>query len=478
MPKRDETARERWRRRVSSSGWRRRPRIRETTSTVPPAERPSDESEFEALARGLEQIRQRRAAAQAASDPVFESVSEPSGLPEDFGGISQFIPDELRREPNGSAAAGLGPLGGLAGGLHGLLQGQERSGDVAAGALGGMLGEAVARRLGQQLPTAPEFDPAAYGYVPIAGPARDGYLRPFDDAEAAARRAHKASSAVIDDTYTGLGETLDQNQAEYAEDLAEQQKLRAAERALVARQQAESFGTGSLAQELGVDGDLAAQASLLADLQRQSDQGAKTVADELATSQAQDFQSRKESVEGGRGAAQATAATNLESLLGQIGLGRAEAERQFAADAASVQNRNAQGLAQARAAYQRDLEAREKEFERYVTDQEKLAENFTIPVWDQRSPKTQERMRRNPKAMEFFDFYIGEVGDSRTPRNMREAIRGLDAAAQGWKEATGQSIDTKVLAQWLREYYGEESIFDEEAFIRSGGDLSVLGGRR
>lgn len=346
-----------------------------------------------------------------------------------------------------------GPLGSFGGLLGNALQSIAEAARIT-GAVGGLSGANVAPSLQE-----PTQDPLEALLASIPGVDRNAYVAPFDQAESAARSAYEAAVPSIESTYANLQQRLAGNQADFASEqqgVSQGLEQRIAQglgdvRSTVAPSLADLMdqgGGGSLTA--GVEAENAQQ---LANLKVQGGEE-RALTDRLAQVQSQSAQDRSSDAELAQSAALANASTNLESTLQQIGLGRADAERQFNLDSAQ----RAAQVADARAQYQAQQ----------LEQMEKLA---TTPR-DDFIGSWEERVQRNPLATAAFGEITGAVKGT-GPMAMTQALQQIESGLQGgvdpvdgeeippgvWKLSDGRKfrLDRDVLAQWIRDYYDDQT---------------------
>lgn len=390
------------------------------------------------------------------------------------------LPEGLEGASPAGLAAASGFGGGVAGALDGLFNKFRRAvggGEVLAPA-GGEAG-ARAREIMDATAMLDAIKAAAdeqgsgadgYGFTPLAEPSLDSYIAPYMQAEQAANEAYDASTKVIETGADQLEGRLNESQEQFEARQAEAAQSEALRRQFAAQQQEEILAPSGLAQELGVDPGIEAEGALLKSLAAQANTSQQGLTDRMSEAQAQDFQTRLESAAASEQNALAVASNNLSQLLQQIGLGKAEAERQHASDVNSIRNQNAQLESQARREYQSMVEAEEKARAQYETEQMKLVEGATKDAWELAEPM---RAQKNKKAMEFFDYLTDTYGRSKDSASMREALRALPEEVAAWNAEMNTSLNPRVLAQWVQEFYGNKRVFDPEAFLQAGGDPAI-----
>ena len=312
----------------------------------------------------------------------------------------------------------------------------------------------------------------------IAVPGLDQYMAPFDQAETAANASAEAGRGVIGSAYDELGTDLETNQAEFGADQAAIAERQARERRLMEQETARNSNPSGLARELGVAGDLEGEQGLLDALSSQGNQSADNLTQRMEQSQAQDFNSRVEGVGASEAAALANTQANLQALLGQIGLGRADAQRQHASDAAGIQRQNADAARQIRQEFQDQQQQEQQDQDDWRNEQAGLLKGAEEDPWD--GEAFDRRVEANPKATSFFMSMIDDLGGKRNRRTAAKAKGELDNYLQQYREeavkakVTPTNFNKKVLLDWIDDYFSDRRIINEKRFFQSGGDPQFL----
>ena len=312
----------------------------------------------------------------------------------------------------------------------------------------------------------------------IAVPGLDQYMAPFDQAETAANASAEAGRGVIGGAYDELEGDLAQNQAEFAADQAAIADRQARERRLMEQETARNSNPSGLARELGVAGDLEGEQGLLDALSSQGNQSADSLTQRMEQSQAQDFNSRVEGVGASEAAALANTQANLQALLGQIGLGRADAQRQHTSDAAGIQRQNADAARTIRQEFQDQQQQEQQDQDDWRNEQAGLLKGAEEDPWD--GEAFDRRVEANPKATSFFMSMIDDLGGKRNRRTAAKAKGELDNYLQQYREeavkakVTPTNFNRKVLLDWIDDYFSDRRIINEKQFFQSGGDPQFL----
>ena len=312
----------------------------------------------------------------------------------------------------------------------------------------------------------------------IAVPGLDQYMAPFDQAETAANASAEAGRGVIGGAYDELEGDLAQNQAEFAADQAAIADRQARERRLMEQETARNSNPSGLARELGVAGDLEGEQGLLDALSSQGNQSADSLTQRMEQSQAQDFNSRVEGVGASEAAALANTQANLQALLGQIGLGRADAQRQHTSDAAGIQRQNADAARTIRQEFQDQQQQEQQDQDDWRNEQAGLLKGAEEDPWD--GEAFDRRAEANPKATSFFMTMIDDLGGKRNRRTAAKAKGELDNYLQQYREeavkakVTPTNFNRKVLLDWIDDYFSDRRIINEKRFFQSGGDPQFL----
>ena len=208
-------------------------------------------------------------------------------------------------------------------------------------------------------PPAPGLDPATASVRAAlervlaslgGGPDRNAYIAPFDQASARAQQSYEAAVPVIANQYGSLRQGLEGTQQAQQAQAQQVQAQQAAQQA--AQQQLLQNLQAPVAADLAAQGGQAQVGSLTGALQAsmaagQAGLGAAGAAQtqlsqNLANSADQSFDSRIEDSRLAETAAAGNASANLNSILNQIGLQKANAERQYLNDSQGFQGQRQQ----------------------------------------------------------------------------------------------------------------------------------------
>lgn len=319
-------------------------------------------------------------------------------------------------------------------------------------------------------------------------PNRGDYVRPYDEAEGRANAAYQAAGPSIASTYDQLrqqiagGQTAaDARQAQFAAGVSADQNA--------ARSTIEQLQAAGLA-DLKAQGGDALTPSLVGGAQVNANQNIanllargdsqRTLMSNTANAEDQSLAGRKLDADAGQAAAASNARTNLDSILNQIGLGRANAERQFQGDT--------QDRAQQEAGIR--LKYHEAEIDRLNAEQKKADEMAkaldkvsTTPAKDFANSYA-ARAQRFPLATQVFED-ITRMAKGKGQVGLAQALRILEAAkpalAKGQYSLDDDTpirarIDSQVLANWLHAFYDDETKRpNRDALAQLGIDPSALG---
>lgn len=360
--------------------------------------------------------------------------------------------------------------------------GEQQNRKINAGAMAGAGIGASAGRVGAPAPAGPSpIDQAIEeilagmggGYTALPMPDRNAMLAPYDQAEASARKVYGEITPRIQNNYDVLDADLAASAADYEARMgaiaqrlnAEQAQTQARTGDAVAASEqalaAQGGGASSLVQELAAEA--AAQQSAQAQVQGAADDILQQI-NALGTNASQSVQAQADSTEA---ASKTDAEMALAAVLNKIGLGRADAESQYAAQAADISFRNAQMEQEARqVALEEAIAAREQ----YDVEQQDIYAQAVDEGWN---INAQRRMRDYPNSWAIVQQAISEGGKSKDPISFTNAQQALYDIVQDVGLGDASQVDD--LEEWLRQYYGVSTKgVDQGVFRRLGGDESWL----
>lgn len=305
------------------------------------------------------------------------------------------------------------------------------------------------------------------------GPAPDraAYVQPFDDAEARSRETFTQAQGTIGSQYDALKAALGAN---HAQAQGVQQRLgdeRLAQYAAAAAQIGElnsdvlrdiqlqgGGNAGAVTAEIGNR-----EAEMRAQQARQ--QG---LADEMAQSRQRSHDTRLADSDLLRQSALADAQNNLNSILNQIGVGRAQAERQYTNDAQDYARSQASARLSAvkEAMSQADDEA--KAAEKFETERQKILKSIESSPYDEFMAGYADRAARFPKSVQVFESITnaakgkGQMGLAQALRILGDHSKDISSGNYHLDYDDPESrirnrINPTVLENWLRAYYDTDS---------------------
>lgn len=310
-----------------------------------------------------------------------------------------------------------------------------------------------------------------------AGPDKAAYLKPFEEAEARARQAHGEALPVIASAYDTLRSKLGAGQQDFAGEqarVASEQQARAAQLSdnvrrlqapALADVQAQSGGGAAPSLTAGVIAQATQNEANLTDAQRR--QGA--FLDNLARTSEQSHTSRLTDTHAAQQAASQNASFNLDQILGQLGMQRANAERQYGADVqshgqerANVMRDYVEQQRRAVAEAEKEEAAAVEEEERRATGADKLRRHVgkTGAVFGAFAKQNQQLSQRYPKHFKALgeligiDYEPGELGRASAHAVVdmnRDGFTGPDAV-----ERYGASLKPERLHELIDLYYSQE----------------------
>lgn len=292
------------------------------------------------------------------------------------------------------------------------------------------------------------------------GPDRNAYIAPFDQAAQRAQDAYNAAVPNIAQQYAQLTSGLSQHEQDYqAQAAATQQAQRAAvdsQQQLLQRLQA------PVAADLAAQGGNAAVGSLTGAVQAamaagQANLGQQGLAQQqlsqnLQNAQRQSYDSRIQDTQVAQQAAQGNASANLNSILNQIGLQRANAEKQYAADAQGFQGQRQQielqlAQLQDQAAQQSDpLAALQRQAQ--ALQLQNTIHGYTSGQVTPITYLQQTRGQQFPVSVDWLsDAFAGNKGD------LDSVLVAINHAADknGQIKYKGKRLDANTLRNWATE---------------------------
>lgn len=306
----------------------------------------------------------------------------------------------------------------------------------------------------------------AGGGIPL--PDRNAFIAPFNNAEQATRNVHAQVIPTIDNIFATLQTGMGQQEQQFSDRMAALaasagQQQQAAAAALPAPQQAiavdPSQVVGSLAAEL--------QQANVANTQSQqaANQADLAMLNEIAAMGQADSASVQQSAQAVGAGARANADAQLQQALNAIGMGRAQAEADFASQAAQAAAQNA---------------ALSNDAARTNMDMRRMA----MEEWDRINGDILKRASASfdtgIRALEAEDndLYnatldiIDATGSKRGESNYRVASQTI---RQNVESGAITPEDGASLQEWIRKYYiGGKDEIDPQAFVRMGGDPAYL----
>lgn len=303
--------------------------------------------------------------------------------------------------------------------------------------------------------------PIRVGGIPT--PDRNAFLAPYDQAEQAARRVHGEVIPTIDNIYASLQTGMGEQEQQFVDRMgalttaAGERQQRMASDIPVQQQIAVDPGevVGSLAAELAANNATNQQA------QQTRNQADLALLDEILAMGQADSASVQQSAEAVGAGARSNADAQLQQALNAIGMGRAQAERDYAQQASSIAAENARLQVSAAEAQMRQQEMALQEWDRINSDILKQAS-------DQSFGRDMTQIQgRDPDLFQGIMGTIDAVGRDRTEYNFLAASSIIQQAVES-KQMTPQ--DGQELQEWVRRYYMPEQAIDLDTFVRFGGD--------
>lgn len=320
-----------------------------------------------------------------------------------------------------------------------------------------------------------------------AAPDRGAYMRPFDEAEQRANAAYKAAGPEIAQQYDQLRQQIGQGasdaDARQAQILAAVGADQSSARSTIEQLQGGTARdlaaqSGGLTPSLDAGSAVTANqniANLLAQAQAQ-----KTLLGNTANAEDQSIGSRRLDADAGQAAAGANARNNLDSILNQLGLGRAQAERQYQGD---VQQRGAQEAELRMKYHQQELDTLQEQQKAADQMAKALDRVSTTPSQDFQKGMV-DRAARFPMATKVFRDIVG-AAKGKGEMGLSHALEILAAAAPHLQQGqfalsddtpVPNRIDPTVIANWLKAYYDDSTKRpNPDALAQLGIDPSALG---
>lgn len=306
--------------------------------------------------------------------------------------------------------------------------------------------------LAPNVPGMPDFG----GPILQTAPDLGSYVRPYDDASAGVTAMHGQVRPQIDSQYAALAAALqervgagqvrnEQTAGQLAAALQAAQGTSAAnwrgsEQSLAAHG---ALGVGNIAGAAEAE-QQAAQSQLAAQFAAQ-----QSLAANVGASNNESNQARVSEADMAKQAALANADTNMQAALAKIGMGRADAESQYAQDAASTSQANA-----------------------------RLQQEYAQGQWENQMATEQATREDRAARQQLWNENLSQPGESflaRAPQLRQEmpaAYSGLmdilSANAEGGTLASAMAMidddsmadlgedEKSRLAQWLKEYYADQ----------------------
>jgi hypothetical protein len=324
----------------------------------------------------------------------------------------------------------------------------------------------------------------------LAMPNKADYTKPFDDARAQSYTTYAEAVPTLNNIYDDLQGGLKQQRAAQLAEQASARKQAGAEQSAMMQQAAALTTPTALARELGIAGpESAAGQQAAADKAFMALRGADAaqVGRQLEEADASAAAGRREDAEALRSGSLSNAKNNLDALLNQIGLGKAQAERQYAQDAnetRAANNAAQQQYAQLKDQLQRNQLESMKQAEQMWADQnEKFAQAASTTgrqQWEMQLDDIQARYPRSAKAM--LDI-IEAAGSGPTARAKAMQLLSENASAlksgkmmdgEGNVQYGGKPVGVESVRKWLQQFYDEGEYVDPEQYARLGGDPTYL----
>jgi hypothetical protein len=309
----------------------------------------------------------------------------------------------------------------------------------------------------------------------IGGPDRGAYMRPYDEAERRANESYGRAVPELANLYKGLEGEIASGNRDFtgqvdrlqAEREGQMSQRMADLRAAAGPSQAALVEGGEAAT--GATSQLAAQEEALNaayDAERGRNQRLDQVDAQAATARDADVDTAATN-------SSANARNNLDSILQQVGIGRADAESQYQRDARSVAEHNAS----AKDAYADEQRAQgEQDLQNWITMNTGLAEAATTSRRSMFESAVGELSSAYPRQYSAFNDIIGSA-KGKGAMGKASALKILEQALPGLKDGSmyGARFNDSRLRQWIDAYYDEDEQIDKGRYQEMGGDPAALG---
>lgn len=332
------------------------------------------------------------------------------------------------------------------------------------------LGDRVPSRVldgGVNLQAAPKGPPSIDDLIALLPTVNHSdYVAPFDQAESAARAAHDAAIPAINELHAGLVSRLGSIGADQQSQMSAQ---RAALEQRVGAQNAEmaSARTG-LVDSLKAQGVDVAQLLGMADAgglarqeaAQQNGQAQVDLQSRLADVAKQSMDSRLTDAESSKTEAANVANATLQQLLGQIGMRRADSERQYTADTQS------RALDVAKLQMQQQGQDTDNYIAAAKADADKATEMHKLATTLATTPRQNLEKQfadfaaegKYPVARQAFMELVSRI-KGKGQLGYSQALDALNAGASGLADGSmyGHKLDVATLKDWLKAYYDDET---------------------
>lgn len=303
------------------------------------------------------------------------------------------------------------------------------------------------------------------------GPAPDmsGYVRPYDEATQRAKDAYAASTPVINQLADELKTKLAGSRAEAAQQGADSlAAMRAANAQVLGNTQAMN---GQVLADIAAQGGQiqqgaptsAAQAMAQALQSNLASQGSNYERSAQALTQARDASvaDRLNGVEGMRANSLSNAQVNLDSILNQLGIGRANAERQYQGDLSNYQQQVANtklNEAKLRLDQAKQNHDNELQLDKNYAQAKASASQTAGETWQQTDMP--QLVTQFPKTYAVFQEILSNTGSSKGPVAQALAMNALNDLKSRDQRALAQQIGFTpdqgtydMLSQWIQSYF-------------------------
>ena len=337
----------------------------------------------------------------------------------------------------------------------------------------------------------PEVPSMQAGGVPM--PDLSSYVSPYDNAMAKVRDYSAAATPEINSAYDTLAKRLsgyaaDAVAANEAAKAGVEQRLTAAASDVAAAYQANidrlsqfggsglgSLTAGAMAEQEAAKAQFAAQQASQTNLLNQ-----------IGLQQQSAAQDRMSAADASRAQALTSKEVAMQAALSQLESGRAQAERQYASDAASASAANASAAnAAARGNFEMAMQIAQAKTD-YINQQQDAYKKSLISgkdwLYNEYAPIASQE---NPNAWNVFTELIGGANDNSNftssiagggtragskaevsdADRMRWAESRVDSAADELRNKNGVDIDRSLLRRWIRIYFtpGNTMLSSEKA---------------